>query len=64
MEWMMPHPPTVLEDKQWRKLMQIEKTEDRVAYLRAYARDVFRDGLREEKRKALGEAHNAMLDFQ
>lgn len=64
MEWMMPHPPAVLEDKQWAKLMTIEKTEERVAYLRAYARNIFRDGLRDAKRKAISSARNALLDFQ
>uniref|UniRef100_A0A0R3RR73 SAM-dependent MTase TRM10-type domain-containing protein n=1 Tax=Elaeophora elaphi TaxID=1147741 RepID=A0A0R3RR73_9BILA len=64
MEWMMPHPPTLLRDKQWEKLMTIEKTEDRVSYLRAYAKHVFRDEMREAKRKAIVESRNALLDFQ
>ncbi|VBB26936.1 unnamed protein product [Acanthocheilonema viteae] len=64
MEWMMPHPPSILRDKQWEKLMTIEKTEDRVAYLRAYAKHVFRDEMREAKRKAIVDSRNALLNFQ
>ncbi|KAM3719138.1 Uncharacterized protein ACO02O_11050 [Dirofilaria immitis] len=64
MEWMMPHPPSILLDKQWEKLMTIEKTEDRVAYLRAYAKNVFRDEVREAKRKAIAKSRNASFDFQ
>ncbi|VDO24690.1 unnamed protein product [Onchocerca flexuosa] len=64
MEWMMPHPPSILLDKQWEKLMTIEKTENRVAYLRAYAKHVFRDELRKAKRKAITETRNALLNFQ
>uniref|UniRef100_A0A1I7VLM6 SAM-dependent MTase TRM10-type domain-containing protein n=1 Tax=Loa loa TaxID=7209 RepID=A0A1I7VLM6_LOALO len=64
MEWMMPHPPSLLRDKQWQKLMTIEKTEDRVAYLRAYAKHVFRDEMREAKKKAIVDSRNALLNFQ
>lgn len=60
----MPHPPSVLRDKQWEKLITIEKTVDRVAYLRAYAKHVFRDEMREAKKKAILESRNAFLDFQ
>lgn len=60
----MPHPPSILRDKQWEKLMTIEKTEDRVAYLRAYAKHVFRDEMREAKKKAIVDARNALLNFQ
>ncbi|CAG9537419.1 unnamed protein product [Cercopithifilaria johnstoni] len=64
MEWMMPHPPSILRDKQWEKLMTIEKTENRVAYLRAYAKHVFRDEMREAKKKAIVDLRNALLNFQ
>uniref|UniRef100_A0A915Q4J5 SAM-dependent MTase TRM10-type domain-containing protein n=1 Tax=Setaria digitata TaxID=48799 RepID=A0A915Q4J5_9BILA len=64
MEWMMPHPPAVLEDKQWEKLMTIKRTEERVAYLRAYAKHIFRDKMRAAKRKAITESRNALLNFE
>nr|CTP81338.1 Bm10056 [Brugia malayi] len=64
MEWMMPHPPSILRDKQWQKLMTIKKTEDRVAYLRAYAKHIFRDEMREAKKKAILKSRGALLDFQ
>uniref|UniRef100_A0AAF5PWT9 SAM-dependent MTase TRM10-type domain-containing protein n=1 Tax=Wuchereria bancrofti TaxID=6293 RepID=A0AAF5PWT9_WUCBA len=64
MEWMMPHPPSILRDKQWQKLMTIKKTEDRVAYLRAYAKHVFRDEMREAKKKAILKSRSTLLDFQ
>lgn len=60
----MPHPPSILQDKQWEKLMTIEKTEDRVAYLRAYAKHVFRDEMREAKKKAIADSRNTLLNFQ
>lgn len=60
----MPHPPAFLNDNQWRKLMKIKGTEDRVAYLRAYGKHVFRDQMLQAKRKAMFEARTIFLNFQ